>query len=70
MFDDIGGKIKTLAKINLWAGYAASIIGAIAALDAEQQLQPDDNYRHAGAGVGFAGFMDRFIFHLWIWSVD
>lgn len=30
MFDDIGGKIKTLAKITCGLGIAASIIGAIA----------------------------------------
>ncbi len=30
MFDDIGGKIKTLAKVTCGLGIAASIIGAIA----------------------------------------
>ncbi|MFR5796171.1 MAG: hypothetical protein ACLUI3_11915 [Christensenellales bacterium] len=68
MFDDIGGKIKTLAKITCGLGIAASIIGDCAWMQ-------NSNYNPTTiigvcAGVGFAGFMDRFIFHLWIWSVD
>ncbi|MFR6378440.1 MAG: hypothetical protein ACLUN5_19190 [Oscillospiraceae bacterium] len=73
MFDDIGGKIKTLAKITRGLGIAASIIGADCALDAEeQQLQPDDNYRRVWCWCwvslklhGIGSF-----FYSWIWSVD
>ena len=30
MFDDIGGKLKTLTMITCWIGMSGSIVGAIA----------------------------------------
>ena len=47
MFDNIGGKIKTLAKVVCWLGIIASVIVAIVMFVASKE-----NYRTEGTYVG------------------
>jgi len=60
MFRNIGGKLKSLAKVSCWIGIVASVIAAIA-------LWSTNSYRNPTIGNGFAVFIGG-TFASWIGS--
>jgi len=55
MFDNIGGKIKALAKVFCWIGIIASVIYAIVNFVASGQTRNNDGYILAGYMFLFLG---------------
>ena len=53
IFDNIGGKIKTLAKVLCWIGIIASIIGAIALWAQNDQYDYYTRTTTNTVGIGF-----------------
>lgn len=67
MFDNIGGKIKTLAEVVCTLGIVASVLAGTRRL---LRNRFNDTFRSAYNWIGVFRIVAWWIFYVWFWSTD